>query len=105
MLTPDGQLLAYVNYRDGIASLNLRPVMANAEPWVAFTTDERIFRLQWSPLDAGILLTVGQTEDNADRASYLRLMLLDLETLTVQELYRRELPEEQAWTQNIGNLT
>lgn len=105
MLTPDGQLLAYVNYRDGIASLNLRPIMADAEPWVAFTTDERIFHLQWSPLDAGILLTVGQTEDNPDRASYLRLMLLDLETLTVQELYRRELPEEQAWTQNIGNLT
>lgn len=105
ILTPDGQLLAYVNYRNGISSLNLRPAMSEAEPWVAFTTDERIFHLQWSPLDAGILLTVGQADDNSDRASYLRLMLLDLETLTVQELYRRELPEEQRWTQGTGNLT
>ncbi len=105
MLTPDGQLLAYVDYHEGIASLNLRPVMAEAEPWVAFTTDERIFQLQWSPLDAGILLTVGQTAVDTDTASYLRLMLLDLETLTVQELYRRELPAEQARTQGIGNLT
>ena len=105
LLTPDGQLLAYVDNQDGIASLNLQPAMSEAEPWVAFTTDERIFQLQWSPLDAGILLTVGQSTDNAaDRASYLRLMLLDLETLTVQELYRRELPPE-AWTQDIGNLT
>ncbi len=104
MLTPDGQLLADVDYRDGISSLNLRPAMTEAEPWVAFTTDERIFRLQWSPLDAGILLTVGQTADNKERASYLRLMLLDLETLAVHELYRRDLPID-AWPNAIGNLT
>lgn len=104
MLTPDGQLLAYVDYRDGIASLNLRPAMTEAEPWVAFTTDERILHLQWSPLDAGILMTVGHTAENKERASYLRLMLLDLETLTVQELYRRDLPAE-GWSGDIGNLT
>ena len=104
LLTPDGQLLAYVDYRDGIASLNLRPAMTNAEPWVAFTTDERILDLQWSPLDAGILMTVGQTTGSNERASYLRLMLLDLETLAVQELYRRDLPAER-WSNTTGNLT
>jgi hypothetical protein len=104
MLTPDGQLLAYVNYQDGIASVNLRPVMTDAEPWVAFTTDERILRLQWSPLDAGILMTVGQAAGSKERDSYLRLMLLDLETLAVHELYRRELPAE-SWSNDIGNLT
>lgn len=104
MLTPDGQLLAYVDDQNGIFSLNLRPVMTNAEPWVAFTTDERILHLQWSPLDAGILMTVGQITDSNERASYLRLMLLDLETLTVQELYRRDLPAESR-PNSIGNLT
>lgn len=104
MLTPDGQLLAYVDYRDGISSLNLRPALTEAEPWVAFTTDEHIFHLQWSPLDAGILLTVGQNSDNPERSSYLRLMLLDLESLTLQELYRRDLPAD-GWLYDIGNLT
>lgn len=104
MLTPDGQLLAYVDYRDGVASLNLRPTMSDAEPWVAFTTDERILHLQWSPLDAGILMTVGQITDSKERASYLRLMLLDLETLRVQELYRRDLPAQDR-SNGIGNIT
>lgn len=105
MLTPDGQLLAYVDFRDGISSLNLRPALTEADPWVAFTTDEQIFHLQWSPLDAGILLTVGRTADNKDQPSYLRLMLLDLDTLTLQELYRRELPRNPDWLHGIGNLT
>ena len=104
MLTPDGQLLAYVDYRDGIASLRLRPAMTEAAPWTAFTTDERILNLQWSPLDAGILMTVGQSAEGHERASYLRLMLLDLETLTVHELYRRDLPAESR-SSDIGNLT
>lgn len=104
MLTPDGQLLAYVDNQDGIASLNLRPAMTDAEPWVAFTTDERILRLQWSPLDAGILMTVGQVADSKERDTYLRLMLLDLETLAVHELYRRALPAESG-SNDIGNLT
>lgn len=104
MLTPDGRLLAYVDFRDGISSLNLRPALTVAEPWVAFTTDERILHLQWSPLDAGILLTVGKASDNKEHSSYLRLMLLDLESLTLQELYRRELPAE-SWLTDIGNLT
>ncbi|MEX0739613.1 MAG: winged helix-turn-helix domain-containing protein [Pseudohongiella sp.] len=105
MLTPDGQLLAYVEFRDGISSLNLRPALTDADPWVAFTTDERIFNLQWSPLDAGILLTVGQSAENKDQASYLRLLLLDMETLSLQELYRRELPHNRDWPGEIGNLT
>jgi hypothetical protein len=105
MLTPDGQLLAFVDYHDGISSLNLRPTLTGADPWVAFTTDERIFHLQWSPLDAGILMSVGQTAAGKEQSSYLRLMLLDLETLTMHELYRRELPAEPIWARDTGNLT
>ena len=105
MLTPDGQLLAFVDYHDGISSLNLRPTLTGADPWVAFTTDERIFDLQWSPLDAGILMSVSQTAAGKEQSSYLRLMLLDLETLTMHELYRRELPAEPVWARDTGSLT
>lgn len=105
MLTPDGQLLAYVDHRDGISSLTLRPALSTGEPWVAFTTDENIYHLQWSPLDAGILVTVGQDSKDNDHTAYLRLMLLDLDTLMLHELYRRDIPADDDWLRSTGKLT
>lgn len=105
MLTPDGQILAYVDHRDGISSLTLRPALSTGEPWVAFTTDENIYHLQWSPLDAGILVTVGQDSKDNDHDAYLRLMLLDLDTLMLHELYRRDIPADDDWLRSTGKLT
>jgi DNA-binding winged helix-turn-helix (wHTH) protein len=92
VIAPGGDLIAYVDSREGISHLNLRHMLSPAEPWTAFSTDEAIYHIQWSPLDAGLLFTVGVSAQSKDRTDYLRLMLLDLETFTLHELYRREWP-------------
>jgi DNA-binding winged helix-turn-helix (wHTH) protein len=93
VITPDGQLMAYVEQVEGVSRLNLKATLSGDEPWTAFTTTEQIYHLQWSPLDAGLLFTVGLAAQHAEQPAYVRLMLLDLESLVLHELYRRELPE------------
>lgn len=85
------QLMAYVDQHEGVSQLKLRHAFADDTPWVAFTTDEQIQHLQWSPLDDGLLFTVGKEAREVGASSYLRLMLLDMETLNLHELYRREI--------------
>lgn len=85
------QLMAYVDRHDGISQLKLRHAFADDTPWVAFTTDEQIQHLQWSPLDDGLLFTVGKESREVGASSYMRLMLLDMETLSLHELYRRDI--------------
>lgn len=97
------QLMAYVDRHEGISQLKLRHAFANDTPWVAFTTDEKIQHLQWSPLDDGLLFTVGNESREVGASSYMRLMLLDMETLSLHELYRREIvPKLEG---NSGKLT
>jgi len=107
VIAPGGELIAYVDSREGISNLNLRHKLSPAEPWTAFSTDEDIYHIQWSPLDAGLLFTLGVSAKSNDRTDYLRLMLLDLETLTLHELYRREWPAktETDIQKDTGSLT
>jgi DNA-binding winged helix-turn-helix (wHTH) protein len=107
VIAPGGELIAYVDSREGISHLNFRHMLSPAEPWTAFSTDENIYHIQWSPLDAGLLFTLGVSAKSNDRTDYLRLMLLDLETLTLHELYRREWPAktETDIQKDTGSLT
>jgi DNA-binding winged helix-turn-helix (wHTH) protein len=107
VIAPNGDLIAFVDYHEGISRLNLRHTLAPSEPWTVFTTDERIYHIQWSPLDAGLLFSVGLSTQSTERTDYVRLMLLDLQSLTLHELYRRELPNdnELAIQKGAGSLT
>lgn len=107
VIAPGGELIAYVDFREGISHLNLRHMLSPAEPWTAFSTDEDNYHIQWSPLDAGLLFTVGVSAKSNDRTDYLRLMLLNLETFTLHELYRREWPAktETDTQKDTGSLT
>lgn len=91
ILVASHQLMAYVDRHDGISQLKLRHAFADDTPWVAFTTDEQIQHLQWSPLDDGLLFTVGQEVRESGAPTYVRLMLLEMDTLSLHELYRREI--------------
>lgn len=104
IVVPQHQLMAYVEQRDGISQLKLRHAFAEDAPWTAFTTDERIQHLQWSPLDDGVLFTVGEARETGS-AALVRLMLLDLETLSLHELYRREATPQLDNTTRGGKLT
>lgn len=89
VLAPEGDIVAYIENASGISSLKLRPAYGDGESWVAFTTDENIQQLQWSPLGDGVLFTVASRSRESVDSGYLRLMLLDIQTLALHELYRR----------------
>lgn len=119
VLAPGGQMIAFIEQQPGRSQLRLRSLSTPDEPWTVFTSSEPITHLQWSPLDAGLLFTVqtpgsitsvpahdaavaGQKQD---AAMLSRLMLLDLETLQIRELYRRETPANRDQVGSVGSLT
>lgn len=106
VLAPEGNLLAYVEQSSNASRLMLRPTYNDARPWTAFTTDETIRQLQWSPLGDGILFTLeGKTAAGSNEPGHLyrRLMLLDIQSLALHELYRKD--DSPAASSNSGNLT
>lgn len=106
VLSPERHIMAYVERRDDFYSLKLRPAFADADPWTAFTTDETITSVQWSPLGDGVMFTVSsKILEKGDTVSQ-RLMLLDINTLALHELYRKPAaPHSDRHAQNGGNLT
>ena len=119
VIAPGGQMIAFIEQQPGRSQLRLRSLNTPDEPWTVFTSSEPITHLQWSPLDAGLLFTV-QTPDSIttvpahdaamagqqqDAAMLSRLMLLDLETLQIRELYRRETPAIRDQAGSVGSLT
>lgn len=106
VLAPEGDIIAYIENASGISSLKLRPAYGDGESWIAFTTDENIQHLQWSPLGDGVLFTVASRSRESGDNSYLRLMLLDIQTLALHELYRRPLqPAGEESDSSAGKLT
>ncbi|MDP2286353.1 MAG: winged helix-turn-helix domain-containing protein [Pseudohongiella sp.] len=115
ILSPNGDLLAFVEQFPGQSQLKLRSLNSPDESWTAFTSASPITHLQWSPLDDGILFTLtdqrlvstaGLSEQSeSDALPVGRLMLLDLHSLQVRELYRREQSTPANPTNRAGSLT
>ncbi|MDO8908223.1 MAG: winged helix-turn-helix domain-containing protein [Pseudohongiella sp.] len=118
VIAPGGQMLAFVEEVPGRSQLRLRSLVNPHEAWTVFTTSSPITHLQWSPLDAGLLFTVEDkdgvattaipdslTDDLRSSARLARLMLLDLETLQIRELYRRMMPAGDSEMRTVGSLT
>lgn len=115
ILSPGGDLLAFVEELSGQSTLKLRSLSNPDEVWTAFTSASPITRLQWSPLEDGILFTVVD-QPQLSKATLpetqkitpyqlARLMLLDLHSLQVRELYRRENTDTVEPASNAGSLT
>lgn len=118
VIAPGGHMMAFVEQFPGQSQLRLRSLTSPEEAWTVFTSSSPITHLQWSPLDAGLLFTV-EDKDSVVKASLTdltgqnvsastrlaRLMLLDLETLQIRELYRRLMPAGDDQSQTVGNLT
>ena len=115
ILSPDGDLLAFVENLSGQSTLKLRSLNNPDEIWTAFTSTATITHMQWSPLEDGILFTVldhqqpstaALTDSPTIGSSLLaRLMLLDLQSLQVRELYRRENTDTVKPASSAGSLT
>lgn len=108
VLAPEGNLLAYVEHSENASRLMLRPTYHDAKPWTAFTTDETIMQLQWSPLGDGVLFTLQGTAAAGSHEPghrYRRLMLLDIQSLALHELYRKDDSPAATSRNSSGNLT
>lgn len=113
LLSPGGDLLAVVEEFAGQSQLKLRSLNNPDESWTAFTAPSPITHLQWSPLEDGILFTIVEhtqvsaavLSDQAGAYAVGRLMLLDLQTMQVRELYRREQTAPDDSTHHAGSLT
>lgn len=123
VVAPDGRFMAFVEAFPGQSQLRLRSLIDSSEAWTVFSSHAPITHLQWSPLDNGLLFTVqdtvlatpavlsnGAAPDTASSARLARLMLLDLESMEIRELYRRAVPAELPADKDIysagsGNLT
>jgi DNA-binding winged helix-turn-helix (wHTH) protein len=115
ILSPGGDLLAFVEELSGQSTLKLRSLSNPDEVWTAFTSASPITRLQWSPLEDGILFTVvdhpqlskATLSETQTLTPYqlARLMLLDLHSLQVRELYRRENTDTVEPASSAGSLT
>jgi len=115
ILSPDGDLLAFVEELSGQSTLKLRSLSNPDEVWIAFTSAAPITRLQWSPLEDGILFTVVDQPPLSKATlpetqkimpyQLARLMLLDLHSLQVRELYRRENTDTVEQPGSAGSLT
>lgn len=113
LLSPGGDLLAVVEEFAGQSQLKLRSLNNPDESWTAFTVSSPITHLQWSPLEDGILFTIVEhtqvsaavLSDQADAYAVGRLMLLDLQTMQVRELYRRKQTAPDDLTNHAGSLT
>lgn len=114
VVAPGGQMLAYVEQLHDQSQLKLRSLSQADESWTVFSSNQPITRLQWSPLDAGLLFTIEEKDGLArpahhdadvDDARLARLMLLDLETLEIRELYRRVIPAGENQLKAVGSLT
>jgi DNA-binding winged helix-turn-helix (wHTH) protein len=115
ILSPGGDLLAFVENLSGQSTLKLRSLNNPDEIWTAFTSTAPITHVQWSPLEHGILFTVVDQQqpapaaltDSPKIAAYplARLMLLDLHSLQVRELYRRENTDTVEPASSAGSLT
>lgn len=118
VLAPGGQMMAFVEQVPGQSHLRLRSLDTPDETWTVFTSQNPITHLQWSPLDAGLLFTIEDNStlrtpfqdaalsDTQRLASHLsRLMLLDLDTMQIRELYRKQGPTSNDRTGTVGSLT
>lgn len=122
VVAPDGRFMAFVEEFPGQSQLRLRSLVDTGDAWTVFSSHAPITHLQWSPLDAGLLFTVqdtvlatpavlsnGTAPDTASASRLARLMLLDLESMEIRELYRRAIPEaasdKEIYTGGSGNLT
>lgn len=119
VMAPDGRFMAFVETFSGQSQLRLRSLDKSGEVWTVFSSQGAITHLQWSPLDAGLLFTVqdpaltpaaviNNAPDAQQPSRLARLMLLDLESMKIRELYRRAIdsaPDSDVYINASGNLT
>lgn len=90
-VSPDGGLVAFTRRTDEGSSLLIGSLPGNRDPLQVYSSQHRIDHLHWSPVGTALLFSVLPAASHAtldQREDEGRLMLFDLQTLSIRELYR-----------------
>jgi Tol biopolymer transport system component len=91
-ISPDGELVAFTRRTDEGSALLIGSMLDRSDPLQVYSSQHRIDHLHWSPVGTALLFSVLPTVSHAavgDREKG-RLMLLDLQDLSIRELYRSD---------------
>lgn len=108
VLSRDGTLYALVRYGDEGSSLVIGATTSSQSPLTIYSTGEFIHSMQWSPVGNALLFAVSARLDTASLTGNRqqgRLMLFDLDTLTLTELLRQNRSDHGIDEDNSGKLT
>jgi hypothetical protein len=103
-----GDLYALVRYHDEGSSLVIGATTSSQSPLTIYSTDEFIHDVQWAPVGSAVLFAVSTRMNSASLMGSNqqgRLLLFDLDTLTLTELLRREESDDVMEQDNSGKLT
>lgn len=89
-VSPDGELVAFTRRTDKGSTLLIGSMLDRSDPLQIYSSQHRIDHLRWSPVGTALLFSVLPTVSHAamDDQKEGRLMLFDLQDLSVRELYR-----------------
>lgn len=89
-VSPDGELVAFTRRTDKGSTLLIGSMLDSSDPLQVYSSQHRIDHLQWSPVGTALLFSVLPTVSHAalGKQEEGRLMLFDLQDLSVRELYR-----------------
>lgn len=88
--SPDGELVAFTRRTDKGSTLLIGSMLDSSDPLQVYSSQHRIDHLHWSPVGTALLFSVLPTVSHAALGEQEegRLMLFDLQDLSVRELYR-----------------
>lgn len=89
-ISPDGELVAFTRRTDNGSMLLIGSMLDSSDPLQVYSSQHRIDHLRWSPVGTALLFSVLPTASHAamGKQEEGRLMLFDLQDLSVRELYR-----------------
>lgn len=89
-VSPDGGLVAFTRRTDKGSTLLIGSMLDSSDPLQVYSSQHRIDHLHWSPVGTALLFSVAPAVSHAslDEREQGRLMLFDLQDLSIRELYR-----------------
>lgn len=108
-VSPDGELVAFTRRTDKGSTLLIGSMLDSSDPLQVYSSQHRIDHLHWSPIGTALMFSVAPTASHAslDEREEGRLMLFDLQDLSVRELYRsgRDPDDTRARFNDALNIT
>jgi len=92
VISRDGKLVAFIQFEGGLYSIMLYSLTKPETAVTLYSTTDRLFNIQWSPLEDALLfgsqaLTMTTTLLEEQKQNNVKLVMLNLETLEIKILH------------------